>query len=167
MNTRVSGNRLRISSLFVFLLIGMFALLSLLSVVIGVGVYRGVVDEGGNNEQVRTALSYIANKVHATDAQGAVEVSDWHGIETLLLRETIDGLPYETRIYYLDSSEGRTGGLYEHFAYQGQDWGPDGGDLIMSLEHFSMQEEQGGLRLTVTTERGETLSMRLRPQTGL
>lgn len=162
-----SSGRLQMSSLFIFLLIGMFALFSLLCVVVGIGVYRGVVENASTNEQVRTTLSYIANKVHAADFQGAIEVENWHGINALLLREDYDGQPYETRIYYLPGDGEEPGGLYEHFAYQGDDWGPEGGDFILSLGGLEIEQEADKVVLTLQPLEGEALTMRLRPQTGL
>ena len=51
--------------LFVFLLLGMFAVFSLMAVVAGAGVYRSVVEAGSPDGQTAMPLSYVANKVRA------------------------------------------------------------------------------------------------------
>lgn len=162
-----AGGRLQMSSLFIFLLVGMFALFSLLCVVVGISVYRGLVNTASANEQVRTTLSYIANKVHAADAEGAIEVEAWHGVQALLLREEIDGEPYETRIYFLPGEGEEPGGLYEHFAFSGDDWGLEGGEFILELEDLRIEQEADKVLLTLQPLESEPLTMRLKPWVGL
>ncbi len=155
-------NRHNISGVFVFLLIGVFSVFSLLLVLIGVGAYQDVVDDARANAQVRTSISYITNKIHAADAAKAVYVEDWHGINTLVVSEWIDGGEFQTRIYYMPDPESNAGGLYEHFAYVGDDWGPEEGDRIADIQGLQIAEQQGLVTLNLTTEDGAVHTMRVR-----
>ncbi|MDR3051971.1 MAG: DUF4860 domain-containing protein [Oscillospiraceae bacterium] len=164
MNTIVKIKHVKhsVSTLFIFLLIGMFAVFSLLLVLIGVGAYQGVVNDAQRNAQVRTSLSYIANKVRAADTAGGVSVEDWHGIKALLLREIYDDAQYETRIYYLPNEQGPGGGLYEQFVFAGDEWGPESGDRIADIDALTMMEKDGLLTLNLATAAGQSLPMYLR-----
>lgn len=157
---RTPGTRSNISSLFIFLLVGLFALLSLLSVLIGVGVYRNVVENVAANEQIRTSLSYVANKVRAADRVGAIEVAEWNGLETLLLREEYDGSPYETRIYCLQQEDGRNG-LYEQFVHEGDIWDVANGQYIMEIQELSFSQEDDKVYMELKTAQGELLTLHL------
>ncbi len=156
------ANRHNISGVFVFLLIGVFSVFSLLLVLIGVGAYQDVVNDARDNAQVRTSISYITNKIHAADAANAVYVEQWHDISTLVVSEWIDGGEFQTRIYYLPDAEGNGGGLYEHFAYVGDDWGPEEGDRIADIQGLDMTDQQGLITLSLTTEDGAVHTMRVR-----
>ena len=151
-----------ISALFIFMLIGVYAVFSLLLVLIGVGAYQGVVEDGQGNAQVRTTLSYIANKVRAADAEGMVTVDEWHGMPSLLLRERSDGAIYETRIYFLPDEHGPGGAVCEHFAYEGDDWGPDSGDRIVTVSGLDISQEDNLIVLNLSTADGQSLALRLR-----
>jgi len=56
-----------IDVLFMFVLFAVFAILSVLIIFIGSGVYSRITENKVINEQTRTTLSYIANKVRETD----------------------------------------------------------------------------------------------------
>lgn len=162
MNTvKSKATKHSISSAFIFLLVGVFAVFSLLLVLIGVGAYRGVVEDASQNAQVRTSLSYIANKVRAADATGEVRVEDWQGVPVLVMQEWYDADLYETRLYFLPDEQG--GGLYEHFMYTGdaQDWTPADGDRIADISALTIKSEAGRLVLGMTTTDGQPLTLRL------
>lgn len=86
-------------SVFVFLLIGLFALASITLAVIGTRVYREVTAAASNNNDSQMLLSYLSNKVRAFDEDGSVQITNQGGISTLHLSETLEGVSYETTIY--------------------------------------------------------------------
>ena len=51
-----------VDALFALLLYGLFALLSLLLVLIGAQVYRGIVRRTDARSDLRASLSYVANR---------------------------------------------------------------------------------------------------------
>ena len=153
------------SSLFIFLLIGMYTIFVLLLVLIGVGTYRNKVDASRSTAQVRTSLGYIANKVRAADQVGGVTIEEWQGIDALLIREWHDSAEYNTRIYYLPHADGSPGGaLYEQFTFAGDAWPPEMGDRIADIAALDMRVDDGLLSLLLHTEEGQAppLSLRLR-----
>ena len=69
-------------TLFVVLLYGLFALLSLLLILIGARVYKRTVEHTEARGDVRASLSYVANKVRAAD-RVSLETRD--GLSVLVL----------------------------------------------------------------------------------
>ena len=162
MNTDVKAKH-SVSSLFIFLLIGLYAVFVLLLVLIGVGAYRNKVDESRNTAQVRTSLGYIANMVRASDQIGGVSIEGWQGVESLLIREWHDGAEYNRRIYYLPHEDGSPGGaLYEQFVYAGDEWPREDGGRIADIAALDMGVEDGLLSLLLQTEDGQRLPLRIR-----
>jgi len=161
-----AGSGRSISGVFVFLLIGMYALFSLLLVLIGAGVYQRITDTAETNAQVRTSLSYIASKVRAGDEAGAVAVERIDGVAVLAFGQSYDGELYITRIYYLADEEGQGGALYEMAMLDDGEpvdledlWG---GDPITEISAFDVRLADGGLELSVTMPDGTEQSMYLR-----
>ena len=152
-----------ISGFFVFLLVGMFAVFSLLLVLIGAGVYRGIAEKAECNAQSRTSLSYVASKIRAGDAAGAISVEYVDGAPVLLLEEKYEDELLQTRIYYLPDEDGQGGALYELFSI-GSGGIPelDTGERIAEISAFDVREVDGRLELRVTMRNGSGQSMRLR-----
>jgi len=162
------GSGRNISGVFVFLLIGMYALFSLLLVLIGAGVYQRITDAADYNAQMRTSLTYVASKVRAGDEAGAVWVEDVDGATVLVLGQRYDGEMLYTRIYFLPD-EGREGGaLYEMFAIEDEDYPMDlaDGERISEISAFAVRAVGGGLELSVTMTDGveQTMYLHLRSQ---
>ncbi len=145
------------NGMLLFLIYGMFALFSLLLVVIGAKVYRDLALAGSENAELRSAFSYVANKVRMNGGlAGAVHVEERGGISVLSLQESFDGAEYETVIYYYD------GALREHFGLLGQRLMPEAGERIAEAADFQI-EKQGtdGLLLTLVDTDGTPRSMYL------
>jgi len=152
-----------ISGVFIFLLIGMYALFSLLLVLIGAGVYQRVTDTAAANAQVRTSITYIASKVRAGDEAGSVTVEQIDGAPVLTFAQPDDGELYYTRIYYLADDDGPGGMLYELFSLDdGEPVDLWGGDPITEVTAFDVRVKAGGLELSVTMPGGDEQSMYLR-----
>lgn len=96
--------------LYPLLLFAIIVLSLLFLVMTGTGLYSAVVDSQTRNREARAALSYLAARVHAADAAGAVSVGEGPEGAALLLRENADGETYETRIYLY---EGAAGGIWD------------------------------------------------------
>lgn len=145
------------NGMLVFLIYGMFALFSLFLVVIGARVYRGLTAAGNENTEIRSAFSYVANKVRLGGGQaGAVRVEEKNGITVLSLRESYEDTEYETVIYYYD------GALREYFAPAGQDFMPEAGERIAKAADFQIEEDGAGqLLFTLVDEDGGRRSMHL------
>ena len=141
MNERRFGLRAA-SGLSLFLTVAVFALMALLTVVLGAGVYRSVVGRAEVNHEARTAMAYITGKLRANTGSTTLEKTEV-GNDMLVLSEEIGGADYETRIY------AHEGTLYEVFAAADIDFAPEEGQPIAALDGFSVQMEENALRLTV------------------
>ena len=141
MNERRFGLRAA-SGLSLFLIVAVFALMALLTVVLGAGVYRSVVARAGANHEVRTAMAYVTGKVRASAGDVALEKTE-AGNDMLVLCEEIGGENYETRIY------AHEGTLYEVFTAADISFAPSQGQPIATLDGFAVEAEDGMLRLTV------------------
>ena len=133
-------------TLFVVLLYGLFALLSLLLILIGARVYKRTVEHTEARGDVRASLSYVANKVRAAD-RVSLETRD--GLSVLVLTQEFDGDLFETCIYY-------TGGvLREWFAEAATPFSPEKGETVTALSSFSIEEEDGLLAVTSAGRDGQ------------
>ena len=128
-----------ISGLFLFLLIGFFAIMSITLVLSGMQIYRQVTLQADENVEKQLALSYLNNKVRAYDGSGAVFVDTRDGISMLCLRERLDDEDFETLIYAYE------GELCEQFTYMDEDFDPELGDRIVEVQ--SVRFEQIGPNL--------------------
>lgn len=160
---KIAGSGRSISGLFVFLLLGLYAVFSLLLVLIGAGVYQGIANDADHNAQMRTSLSYIASKVRANDEAGAVSVEYVEGAPVLVLDQWLDGELFRTHIYYLEDEDGPGGALYE-LSRMDDGEAPDlaEGERIADVSAFDAQEIDGGVNMSVALRDGSEHSMRLR-----
>ena len=160
-----AGSEHGISGIFVFLLIGMYAMFSLLLVLIGAGVYQRIIDAAEYNAQMRTSLTYIASKVRAGDEAGAVAVEYVDGLPVLVLGQAYEDELYCTRVYCLPDRGDKGGTLYELFSLD------DGepvdlldlaeGARISEITAFDVRAIGAGLELSVTMPDGAEQSMYL------
>lgn len=142
-----------IETLFAVVLYGMFALLSLLLVLIGAQVYKRIVQNTEARGGIRASLSYVANKVRASDESGGVRLENRDGIDVLVFEETVEDATYETLIYYYD------GALRELFQPSGTSFTPASGETLTAVTQFSMSEKNGLLIITAqnASEQPQTL----------
>ncbi len=129
---RRRGIRLSSASGFsVFLAIAVFALMALLTVVLGAGVYRSVATRAENNHSLRSAITYVTGKLRSIGEGGEVRIEKTEvGSGALVLAEQIGDEWYETRIYAYG------GRLYEVFSERGMVFDPEGGQAIAKLDDF-------------------------------
>lgn len=145
------------NGLLLFLIYGMFALFSLLLVVIGARVYRNIVSTGEENTQMRAAFSYVANKVRAKGgARDTVSLEEKEGLQVLTLAGDVGNQGYETCIYYYD------GKLCESYRAADLPFSPDTGEKIVEVEDFMMEETKSGqLLISIKDSGGNWRSMHL------
>ena len=99
----MSGKRRNIQhsmqGVFVFVLLGLFAVMSTLMVLLGAQMYRNTVDRATANNEDRVLGAYVRSMVRAEDAADAVSTEQIDGVKTLALRETLDGSDFVTWLY--------------------------------------------------------------------
>lgn len=151
----MNGRRYGGKGLLLLLIYGSFALLSMLLTVTGAHVYSDIVSTGRENTQLRSSLSYAANKVRmSTRAAGTVRIEVEGGITVLVLEAAAKG--YQTRIYYYE------GALRELYQAAEQPFWPDLGEKLMEVSEFQMEETDAGhLVLRTEDSEGKTRSLHL------
>lgn len=127
------------NGMLLFLIYGMFALLSLFLVVIGAKVYRRVVAVGDENTSVRSSCLYVANKIRMNS--GTVSLEKREGIPVLVLSEASEAGEYESLIYFYNGS------LCENYQKAGQDFRPEAGERLAEIDQVVFEEEKPGLLL--------------------
>ena len=146
-------------SVFVFLLIGLFALTTTTLAIIGTRVYRKVTDAAAYNNASQMLLSYLSNKVRSFDTYGGVYINSQDGISTLHLLETLDDEPYETTIY------GWKGSVWERTAVVGEPFDPENATQLTQANALTFVMLSDSLiEATIEMQNGDiqTLCMALR-----
>ena len=149
-----------VRGMFMFVLLAAFAVLSVIVVLVGARVYRAVDARGSDNYATRTALSYIAGKVRASDGAGQIGTVRLDGTEALALSADYDGTVYVTYIY---AYEGR---LMEYFGREGRAFSLSYGEAIGEAAGFSSEIAGGLLILSVENADGRTETLKLYLQSG-
>lgn len=116
------------SGVFVFLILGMFAVMSTVMVLLGAKVYQGTNQRTGVNNNARVASSYLRSMLRSDDEAGALRVETVDGIETVALLNTYDGEDYVTRLYVYD------GTLREWFNDAAEPFEPEVGEEVCPAE---------------------------------
>ena len=127
----------QIDTLFALLLYCMFALFSLLLVMIGSQIYKRITDESAVRTDIRMTISYVSNKIRAGDISGCVRIEERKGLRVLVLEEGDGELFFETMIYFHD------GELKELLGLPGEEFRPDYGQVLIKIKDFNINEENG------------------------
>ena len=148
-----------VSGLFVFLLLGVFAVFSTVMVLLGVKAYRGAVERTEAHNASRISSAYIRSMLRSDDEAGAFSPESCEGIvgepgdeqsvtvDTLTLRNDY-GEAYITRIYVYN------GFLREWFTRASEPFHPDRGEIVCPADEMTV--ESNGSLLTVHLRTGNT-----------
>ena len=120
----------KIDMVFVLALFMIFAATAFIVVLIGARQYRSTADNMNYNYEVRTASSYIEEKIRQNDSAARISITDLSGTTALALTSEENGIFYTTYIYYYDGS------LRELFAADNAEVGPQSGQKIIELGGF-------------------------------
>lgn len=151
----------KLDGLFVLLIFALFAGSLLLVLLTGAGSYQRLLERDAKSYDRNTTLQYVAAKLHGADQAGGVTIGSFSNktncmaddIETLYLRETLDGSWYETRIYYYD------GYIRELLAEENAQFSPEDGTPIFESGGLSFLENHGSIFVTVKAPDGEINSL--------
>lgn len=158
----MSGKHKRVQhsmqGVFVFVLLGLFAVMSTLMVLLGAQMYRNTVDHSTANNEDRVLGAYVRSMIRAEDTSGAMEIGEYNGVKTLAMREDLDGEAYVTWLYCYD------GNMYEWFTSDDGDFRPESGTAICPAQSFEPHLENGLLTVDMTNAKGvrETVRVALR-----
>lgn len=129
---------------FVFVLLGLFAVMSTLMVLLGAQMYRSTVDNATENSENRLLGAYVRSMVRAQDGARSVKVERHNNTSTLALYEDIDGETYVTWLYLYDKC------LYEQFTSADNEFELDSGTEIGPATQFVPVLKDGLLSVFIT-----------------
>ena len=131
-----------INAMFMLVLFTLFAVLSVLLIIIGSNVYKNIVDSQEKNGTARNMLSYVTNKVRTCTDDICVEEKD--GVKVLAIE--VDS--QETLIFFRD------GVIKEATIAAGDDYNLEFGDIIGEADDFSfdLDEHTNMLKLKIVMD---------------
>ena len=146
----------KIDTVFIVSLFVMFAITAILLILIGARQYRVTADSMNRNYEIRTASSYLTEKVHQSDTITGVSVVDFSVGSALALTDRQNNQTYITYIYYYD------GVLKELFVKEDAAFTPSAGQTIVQLHGFIPEVVHTGLiRITFTDTQNKEHSIYL------
>lgn len=140
---------------FVFVLLGLFAVMSTLMVLLGAQMYRGTVDRAEANNASRVLSAYARSMVRAQDAAQALSVEEYDGVKALAMREGEGDDRFVTWLYCYQ------GWLYEQFTGLSDDMRPERGTAICRAGSFDPSLEDGLLTMRMTDAAGEPCTVQV------
>lgn len=156
-----SSKKYMVDFVFTLCLFGVFAVSALLVVVIGANVYRSTVNAQEANAMKRTALAYVAEKVHQSDTADSISIGSVEGTDALVLKSRYNDASFATYIYWYDGS------LRELFIKEDAKPALIAGQVITEIADFSLTQYAEHLYLVSATDNnGETLSLYINAKCG-
>lgn len=125
----------------------------LLSLATGAVIYRRVADRVEESAAGRVSLSYVAAKLHASDAAGLVEAMPFGDGDGIFLYQEFEGTVYETILYVYD------GNLMEMLCEKDWESDPEFGEIVSPAQALKIaQPVPGLLRMELTGADGSVQS---------
>lgn len=141
-----------IDFIFPVALFFVFAVSSLIVVLLATRIYKSTTEESQEQYTSRTALSYITEKIRQNDETDTVSVGKLDNGDCLILKS--QGSDYTTYIYEHD------GALKELSVKDGTNPSPTAGELILEVDSFQAESLSDSLfRFAITTEQNKTHSV--------
>ncbi|MDE6961187.1 MAG: DUF4860 domain-containing protein [Lachnospiraceae bacterium] len=123
-----------IDLIFPIALFFVFAASSLSVLILAADIYASTTNRMAANDQNRTVLAYISEKIRQNDAQGAVGMSVVDGTDCLTMSAVYNGTPCTTYIYEYE------GMLKELFINDGILFSLKDGKDIMEIASLSIEQ---------------------------
>ena len=139
-----------IAGVFVFLLLGVFAVFSTLLVLFGAQAYRATTARTATHGDERTIYAYMLNSLRGDDEMGMVRPRTEDGIDMVAVSYDFDGDLYEKRIYCYD------GYLRELFTSAENEFDPAGGEKVCEAQSLKAQMDGSLLTVEITDANGKT-----------
>ena len=148
-----------IDILFPISLYFVFTVSALTVLLLATNVYRTTTENSALNFNANTSLSYITEKIHQNDTEGAVSIGSFDGHQALILKQHYNDTEYVTYIYVSE------GNLMELYTKSSADVDVGSGKvtlpqcLILPLQSLDMEMSQSNLlHLTCTDAQGHTVA---------
>ena len=144
-----------IAGVFVFLLLGVFALFSTMLVLIGAQAYRATTAHSEEHGAARTLYAYVYNTVRGDDVAGIIETREEQGIDVLAVHYEFDDESYIKRVYCWE------GNLRELLTSAKAEFTPAAGEVISPLEEFEAKLTNGLLTVDMTDAYGHAQTVQV------
>ena len=159
-----------IQSVFVLLLLSLFACLSAFLVTMGAQIYRNTVDSAEVNNHSRIASAVIRSSIWAEDG-GDVEIEQMgEGITALSVVNEYDGVKYYKRLYCAMDSDPLDGEprsfLWESYNSEEVEFRAESGETLCELNAFRPSIEGNILKVELETSNGTKSTIRMALRTG-
>ncbi len=138
MNFRMQ-NRHVIDLVFPIAVFFVFAASSLAVLMLAANIYSSQTAASADNDQIRTALSYINEKIRQNDQNGGISVQTLEGRDCLALQGNSNNMSFTTYIYEYE------GMLKELLVRDDVEIPLKDGKDIMEVRGFSIEEMDDGL----------------------
>ena len=141
-------------TVFALVLLTLFTILAIFLVLIGGNAYRSTVARMERNNQLRTTVSYIANKIRASGKEAELKTVD--GVPTLVLKEHSSDITYVTYIYDYNGS------LCEFYGAETDPFSPDDGEALTRSAGVTFAERNGVLTIRAEQSEGNPVELSIR-----
>ena len=138
-----------IAGVFVFLLLGVFAVFSTMLVLFGAQAYRTTTERSAEHEEDRTLYAYVLNSLRGEDAAATVGLRTEDGIDMVTVAYDDFGESLEKRIYCYD------GYLRELLIPVDSEFDPGAGEQICAASNFQAQINGSLITIEMTGADGE------------
>lgn len=150
-----------IDILFVIALFCAFVVSAVFLITIGAKVYSSTIDHMNQNFDSRTAVAYIIEKIHHSDAEGNISVGKFEENDAIIISSQINDTEYLTYIYEFE------GELKELLIRKDLVLSPHAGQSILPIDSFSVSEESSGLiKCSILPKNGENYEFYITSHTG-
>lgn len=147
--------------LAVLFLFGVFVISGILLIQFGTRIYEHVLTSMNENDDRRTAVAYITQKVRQNEDAGAVSTGEFDGYNALLLSQEYNEKTYITYLYAKD------GNLCELFCAEDANLSADTGTAILPVQSAAFSQTAQSIRVQLVTEDGASNSFLIHTLEGL
>lgn len=131
-----------VNVLFVIVLFGLFTILSVMLIFIGSDVYGRITHRQSIDNEVRTCISYVTNKVRNADTQGSIYIEEKEDTKVLVIENDYDTVVLNTLLYYYD------GAICEATVVKGDEYSLNFGEKVFEVADFNLEYNEEGNIIT-------------------
>ena len=140
---------------FVFVLLGLFAVMSTLMVLLGAQMYRNAVEHATRNNEDRVLGAYVRSMVRGMDSADSLKIENYDGVTALAMYDESYGDTYVTWLYCYDDH------MYEQFTSRSDDFEPQRGIAICPAASFEPEFSGSLLTMRMVDGAGEPCTVQV------
>lgn len=131
--------------LFMLILFSVFAVMSVLLILIGSNVYGNITNTQERNSNTRNILSYVTNKIRTSQVENGVYIEEKDGTPVLVIEDSYDDNGFKTLIFE------KNGKLKEATVIKNNEYNLEFGDVLSEIDMFNVDidKEKNIVTLTV------------------